>query len=147
MNKFIIYLFIFFYLFILGCGKEKGKEKVTLSTGEKIVRHRIGESNKDIKKIEELMTQEIIGKIEIVSAFSHPELLDPRTREANEVVSLVKENGERIFLMGKEALKLKDKKYNDKEVKIVATLLRMPAKWLGNDYPAYEVKEIKEIKE
>jgi len=26
-------------------------------------------------------------------------------------------------------------------------LLRMPAKWLGNDYPAYEVKEIKEIKE
>ncbi|MFW6174048.1 MAG: hypothetical protein ACOC5T_09915 [Elusimicrobiota bacterium] len=154
MRKTILFILTGFFL-IAGCKNKQDKtekaemqepkiekENVKLPSGKEIERIRAGS---DRKKMDEIMTKRIKGKLKKVSVHPHPELLEPELREGTKFIAMQPEKGEMMVLVGELSKDLR--KEAGKNATILGVVRRDRASLHGESYPIVRVEEIIKIED
>lgn len=153
MKDTLVFILTGLLLISVGCkgiknkaGKKKVpdmvKEIIELPSGERIERILFGSKQEKMKKILPTIVE---GKIELVSVYPHPELLDPSTREGAYLLVIVPDKGEMIFVAGNKTTTLR--KNVGKRATIFGFIRSKKVNFKGKLYPGYELTEIKKIEE
>lgn len=146
MKNTLVFILMGLLLISVGCkGKKEPdmvKEIVELPSGERVERILFGSKQKKMKNI---MPTIVEGKIELVSVYPHPELLDPSTREGAYLLVIVPDKGEMIFVAGNETATLR--KNVGKRATIFGFIRSEKVNFKGKLYPGYELRKIKKIEE